>query len=117
MASYEQTDEKSLYLPDAVAAGADISGLDCATILAAAKASAAKLGAIVEQIMQGGQFNHDVGFYPDWAVHKDRLPGKIGNFRLHGLSASGRQEEARVITSSIPLVLYQQGLIQGVFHG
>jgi hypothetical protein len=45
-----------------VATGADISEADWVTILAAAKVSAAKLGATDEQVMQDGPSNHDVGF-------------------------------------------------------
>lgn len=62
-APYEQTDGNRLFLPDAVAVRAEISESDWATILAAAKASAAKLGATEEQVMQDGPRNHDVGFY------------------------------------------------------
>jgi hypothetical protein len=62
-APYEQTDGKRLFLPDQVASGADVSEADWATILAAAKAAAAKLGATEEQAMKDGPSNHDVGFY------------------------------------------------------
>jgi hypothetical protein len=62
-APYEQTDGKRLFLPDEVAAGANISEADWATILAAAKSSAEKLDATDVQVMQDGPRNHDVGFY------------------------------------------------------
>jgi hypothetical protein len=79
MAPYEQTDGKSLYLPDEVATGADISEADWVTILAAAKASAAKLGATDEQIMQDGPSNHDVGFYgPAGTFIKIGYQGNLG---------------------------------------
>lgn len=79
MAPYEQTDGKSLYLPDAVASGADISEPDWATILAAAKAAAAKLGATDEQVMKDGPSNHDVGFYgPTGLFIKIGYKGNLG---------------------------------------
>lgn len=62
-APYEQTDGKRLFLPDAVAPSVDVSEADWAKILAAAKVSAAKLGATDIQVMQDGPRNHDVGFY------------------------------------------------------
>lgn len=78
-APYEQTDGKSLYLPDAVAAGADISETDWSTILVAAKASAAKLGATDVQVMQDGPRNHDVGFYgPTGMFIKIGYQGNLG---------------------------------------
>jgi hypothetical protein len=59
---YDQTDGESLFLPD-LTAGAQISEPDWQTILAAAKESAAKIGATDTQVMQDGPSNHDVGFY------------------------------------------------------
>jgi hypothetical protein len=76
---YEQSDGKSLYLPDAVASGADVSESDWVTILAAAKASAAKLGATDAQVMQDGPRNHDVGFYsPTGTFIKIGYQGNLG---------------------------------------
>jgi hypothetical protein len=49
------------------------------TILAAAKVSAAKLGATDEQVMQDGPANHDVGFYgPAGTFIKIGYQGNLG---------------------------------------
>jgi hypothetical protein len=61
-APYEQTDGKRYFLPDAVASGATVSETDWQTILAAAKTSAAKVGATDEQVVQDQPGNHDVWF-------------------------------------------------------
>lgn len=58
---YEQTDGKRLFLPDEVASG-QISEANWTTILAAAKAAAAKLGATDVQVMKDAPANHDVWF-------------------------------------------------------
>lgn len=76
---YEQSDGERLFLPDQVASGADVSEGDWATILAAAKASAAKLGATDEQVMQDGPSKHDVGFYgPTGLFIKIGYKGSLG---------------------------------------
>ena len=62
-APYDQSDGKRIFLPDLVAQGAQLSESDWATILAAAKESAAKIGATEVQVMQDQPGNHDVGFY------------------------------------------------------
>ena len=78
-APYEQSDGKSLYLPDAVAHGADISESDWGTILAAAKTAAAKIGATDVQVMQDGPRRHDVGFYgPTGTFIKIGYQGNLG---------------------------------------
>jgi len=62
-APFEQTDGKRYFLPDQVAVAVSLSEADWTTILAAAKASAAKIGATDEQAMQDQPGKHDVGFY------------------------------------------------------
>jgi hypothetical protein len=59
---YEQTDGKRLFLPDSVAEGARISEPQWTTILAAATASATKIGATEVQVMKDQPGNHDVWF-------------------------------------------------------
>lgn len=62
-APYEQTDGKRLFLPDQVAVAVTVSEADWSTIVATAKASAARIGATDMQAMQDQPGKHDVGFY------------------------------------------------------
>ena len=59
---YEQTDGKRYFLPDMIADRVPVSEADWATIVQAAKESAAKLGATDIQVMQDQPGNHDMRF-------------------------------------------------------
>lgn len=61
-APFDRTDGQSIILPD-LTAGADVTEPQWQAILAAAKQSAAKVGATDMQVMQDGPTHHDVGFY------------------------------------------------------
>lgn len=60
-APYEQSDGKRVFLPDMLAA-APLSESDWATILAAARQSAATIGATNEQVVRDEPGHHDVWF-------------------------------------------------------
>jgi len=60
---YEQTDGKRVFLPNFVAEGARVSEPGWATILAAARAAAQKIGATEVRVMKDQPSNHDVRFY------------------------------------------------------
>jgi hypothetical protein len=60
---YEQTDGKRYFLPDALAAGVQVSEQQWEHIEQAAKDAAAKLNATEVQVMKNQPGNHDVGFY------------------------------------------------------
>lgn len=60
---YDQTDGRSYFLPDEVAANVAVSEQQWASIQEAAKQAAAKLDATDMQVMHDNPGNHDVGFY------------------------------------------------------
>ncbi|MEU9805404.1 LppA family lipoprotein [Mycobacterium sp. NPDC050853] len=79
---YDQSDGRSWYAPNAVAAGVSVSEDDWPKILEVTKTAAAKLGATTPHVFQDKPGNHDARFYGPAGLYI-RL-GYAGNLSVGG---------------------------------